>query len=240
MGIVNWLMHHNMRGIIKSLVEWAVYSYEPLRFQFKDMPDREIFGKMLDNRVSFPGGESQRETVLDRYGSSINGLCYYLGLNSPEMKGMMVLRCLQFVEYVDIELHKRGFNKPSDDIKRSYFKTLGIPGYFVLLNPFDSKATERVILANERVQAAGRIIKERKSKSSLSEGEVTHVTIDVVDGNGQVVDTRQATRIKPATLDSPAIWKSRELPVTPLGNSRDETKKEATVIDKIIQFIKNL
>jgi hypothetical protein len=43
------------------------------------------------------------------------------------MKGMMVSRCVQLTEYVDIELLKRGFQKPSDEIKQRYFKTLGLP-----------------------------------------------------------------------------------------------------------------
>jgi hypothetical protein len=43
------------------------------------------------------------------------------------MKGMMVSRCVQFTQYVDIELEKRGVTKPSDDIRRGYFQTLGLP-----------------------------------------------------------------------------------------------------------------
>jgi len=127
MGFINSLMHRNMKKEAGRRATWAADYYKKIRDQFPDVTEREVFGKMLDSRFKFPDGAKAREVVLDRYGSSLNGLCYYIGLNSPTMKGTMVLRCLQFVEYVDIELQKRGFDKPSDDVKRGYFKTLDLP-----------------------------------------------------------------------------------------------------------------
>ncbi len=82
---------------------------------------------MLDQKGKFPGREKARDIVLDRYGSSLNGLCYFLGLKSPLMKDMMISRCVQFTEYVDMELEKRGIGKLSDETKRKYFKTLKLP-----------------------------------------------------------------------------------------------------------------
>ena len=67
------------------------------------------------------------EDTLDKYASSLNRLCYYLGLNSPLMKDMMVSRCIQYTEYIDMELEKYGIHKPLDEVKRQYFKTLGLP-----------------------------------------------------------------------------------------------------------------
>lgn len=127
MGIINWLMHRRMKRHAEALVKWATESYEGVRAQHPELPERDVFRKMLDQRVRFPGGDKDRETVLEKYGSSLNGLCYYLGLNSQSMGGMMVSRCVQFTEYVDIELQKRGLNTPSDETKRRYFKTLGLP-----------------------------------------------------------------------------------------------------------------
>ena len=136
MGIINWLMHRNMRGQAEALAKWATESYQSVRTQNSDLSDRDVFGKMLDQRGRFSGGEKDREMVLDRYGSSLHGLCYYIGLNSQDMKRMMVSRCVQFTDYVDIELEKYGFKKPSDEIKRRYFKTLGLPANTVTsLNP---------------------------------------------------------------------------------------------------------
>jgi len=48
-------------------------------------------------------------------------------LNSQSMKGTMVSRCIQFTEYIDFELKNRGFEKPANDIKKRYFRTLGLP-----------------------------------------------------------------------------------------------------------------
>lgn len=127
MGIINSLMHHSMANEAKNLVIWATESYNSIHAQYPELSDREIFEKALEQRGVFPGGTKDRDIVLDRYGSSLNGLCYYLGLNSQKMKGTMVFRCVQFTEYIDLEIEKRGFKKPSDNIKRGYFKTLGLP-----------------------------------------------------------------------------------------------------------------
>lgn len=127
MGIINWLVHRSMKKWAEDIVVWATDSFQSLRNQYPDISDRDVFAMMLDQRGKFPGGDKDRDVVLDRYGSSLNGLCYFIGLNSRNMKGMMVSRCIQFTEYVDIALKKRGFSKPSDDTKRRYFKTLGLP-----------------------------------------------------------------------------------------------------------------
>ncbi len=127
MGIVNWLMHRNMKNAADALVTWATDAYRSVRTAQPHLPEREVFGHMLDQNGRFPDGDKARDTVLDRYGSSIHGLCYFLGLNTQPMKGMMVSRCVQFTEYVDLELQKRGFGMPADDVKRRYFKTLGLP-----------------------------------------------------------------------------------------------------------------
>lgn len=127
MGIINSLMHRNMRREAEALAKWATDSYQSVHAQNPDLVERDVFRKMLDQRVRFPGGETDREKVLDRYGSSLHGLCYYLGLNSQRMKGMMVSRCLQFTEYVDMELRKNGVEQISIETKRGYYKTLGLP-----------------------------------------------------------------------------------------------------------------
>lgn len=127
MGIVNWLVHRSITSAAEALVTWATDAYRSVRTAQPDLPEREVFGHMLDRRGRLPDGDKGRDTVLDRYGSSIHGLCYFLGLNAHPMKGMMVSRCLQFTEYVDLELRKRGFDGPADDVKRRYFRTLGLP-----------------------------------------------------------------------------------------------------------------
>lgn len=127
MELANQQMHYLMNNEAKSRATWAFELYQSFRAQYPELSDREVFGKMLDQRVKFPGGDKDREIVLDRYGSSLNGLCYYLGLNSTLMKDTMIFRCIQFTEYVDIELEKCGIKKPSDEIKRQYFKTLDLP-----------------------------------------------------------------------------------------------------------------
>jgi hypothetical protein len=127
MGIINWIMHRSMRKWAEALVKWATDTYRSLRAQNPDLSDREIFAMMLDERGRFPGGDKDRDVILDRYGSSLNGLCYFLGLNAQKMKGMMVLRCVQFTEYVDLALQSHGFHKPTDETRQRYFKTLGLP-----------------------------------------------------------------------------------------------------------------
>lgn len=127
MGILNSLMHRTMRKHAEDLAQWAGETYQLLRKEHPNVPERDIFAKMLDQRGRFPGGDKDRDIVVDRYGSSLNGLCYFLGLNSQQMKEMMVSRCVQYTEYVDIALQKKGFEKPTDETKRLYFKTLGLP-----------------------------------------------------------------------------------------------------------------
>jgi len=126
-GNINQVMHENMKREAKNLTSWAVKSYKKIHNQHPKSRDGEIFRKMLDSRVKFPGGKKDREIILDRYGTSLYGLCYYLGLNSELMKGMMINRCLQFTEYIDIELDKHGIEKLPDSQKIQYFKTLGLP-----------------------------------------------------------------------------------------------------------------
>jgi hypothetical protein len=116
-----------MKGEAEALTKWATEAYNSLRTQYPHLSEREVFGKMLDQRGKFGAGETIRTKFLDRYGTSLHGFCYFLGLNTQPMKGMMVSRCVQFTQYVDIELEKRGVTKPSDDIRRGYFQTLGLP-----------------------------------------------------------------------------------------------------------------
>lgn len=127
MELINQKMHSLMSDEAKFNVLWAFELYQSFHAQYPELSDREVYGKMLDQRVKFPGGDKDREIVLDRYGSSLNGLCYYLGLNSILMKDTMIFRCIQFTEYIDIELEKLGIKKPPDEIKRKYFKTLDLP-----------------------------------------------------------------------------------------------------------------
>lgn len=126
MGIINWLMHRSMKNHAESLVKWATESYQLIHKNQPDLSERDVLRNMLDQRIRFPGGNTDREIILDRYGSSLNGLCYYLGLNSQRMKGTMVFRCVQYTEYIDIALQKKGFKKPADEIKKRYFQTLGL------------------------------------------------------------------------------------------------------------------
>lgn len=65
MGIINWLMHRNMRGHAQSIAKWAVESFEALRAQNPDIAQRDIFAKMLDKHMKFPGGDKEREVFLD-------------------------------------------------------------------------------------------------------------------------------------------------------------------------------
>lgn len=161
-----------MRGQAKSLTKWATESYLSVHTQNSDFSDRDIFRKMLDQRGKFPGGEKDCEAILDRYGSSIHGLCYYIGLNSRHMKGMMVLRCVQFTDYVDIELEKHGFKKPSDEIKRCYFKTLGLPANTVTsLTPrkLPEDLLAQALFENAMLQAQNFVRRLRKDKQLCEE-----------------------------------------------------------------------
>lgn len=127
MGIINWLMHRGIQGRAQELAEWAMESYKSVRSANADASERDVFKKMLNQRVKFPGGEQDLEKVLDRWGSSLHGLCYYLGLHSQEMKGMMVSRCIQFTEYVDLSLKERGAKPLPPELKKEYFRILHFP-----------------------------------------------------------------------------------------------------------------
>jgi hypothetical protein len=127
MGLLNWFMHRSIRRSAEQLVAWASETYTVLHAQNPGMAEREVFGKLLEQRFRFPGGDRDSNSALDKFGSSMHGICYYAGLNTAQMKGMMVIRCVQFTEYVDIELKKRGFNPPPLGVKRDYFEVLGLP-----------------------------------------------------------------------------------------------------------------
>lgn len=116
-----------MKSEAKAVVDWTMQSFQLLKAQHADSVERDIFQKLLDLRGKFPRGDIDRDIVVDRYGTSINGICYYIGLNSGLMKKQMVSRGVQFTEYIDLELNRRGFEKPSNEIKKGYFKTLGLP-----------------------------------------------------------------------------------------------------------------
>ena len=120
-------MHRNMKSEANQLVLWATDTYKDLHAQYPAVSDQDIFKMVLDKRGRFADGEKGRDIIIDRYGSSIYGICYFLGLNSQLMKGTMVSRCIQFTEYIDIGLENNGFAKPSNDIKRGYFKFLKLP-----------------------------------------------------------------------------------------------------------------
>ena len=113
---------------------------------------KDIFKIAIDNKVKYKNGEKARDLIIDRYGSSLNGLCYFLGLNSASMKGSMIFRCVQFTEYVDLELESRGFKKPSSDIKRGYFKLLDLPENAVNENYLAAKKTNKY---NEEIPKTG-------------------------------------------------------------------------------------
>lgn len=121
-------MHRGMRSRARDLAQWGVPTFRTIKNKNPNLPDRSIYSQMLDQRVQFPGGEEAKGAVLDRYGSSLHGICYFLALNTGGMEGnTMVLRCLQFLQYLDRELKKAGAIEPAVDIRRDYFKKLALP-----------------------------------------------------------------------------------------------------------------
>lgn len=127
MRIINWLVHRNMRNAANELAKWAFELFQALRTAQPNIGERETFRQMLDQRGRFPGGDADREKVLDRYGSSIHGLCYFIGLNSSLMKDMMVSRCIQYTQYIDLALERYGVNPVSPALRREYFEKLRLP-----------------------------------------------------------------------------------------------------------------
>ncbi len=125
MGIVNWLVHRNMKRDAESLAKWAAAAYYQEVASKSCISDRERFGKMLVKRsINFKAGN---EKFLDTYGDSLYGFCYCIGLNGSLMSGMMISRCVQYTQYIDEELDKYGFKMPSNEIRRGYFRALGLP-----------------------------------------------------------------------------------------------------------------
>lgn len=116
-----------MRSRARDLAKWATSSYRLMQKENPAMTDREIFSKLLDQRVQFPAGQAAKDAVLDRYGSSIYGICYFLGLNTGGMESSMVLRCLQFLQYLTAAMQSAGAGPLSPDLKRDYFRKLDLP-----------------------------------------------------------------------------------------------------------------
>ena len=128
MGIINWMVQRNMESNASELAKWAATTYYQIVASKSCASEREIFRKMLEKRgVNFDAGSDIREKFLDRYGDSVHGFCYFLGLNSPLMKGMMVSRCVQYIQCMDKYLDKFGVNSPPNEVRSGYLKTLGIP-----------------------------------------------------------------------------------------------------------------
>jgi hypothetical protein len=124
MGIVNSMMHRRMRGLAKELATWAVNSSKALSQQYPTLSEREIRGKMLDQRCKYRDGNNSRERLLDRCGASLHTMCYCLGFN--EMTGAGAFRVAQLAQYIDIELDARGCGPTPIETKKSYFKAAGL------------------------------------------------------------------------------------------------------------------
>lgn len=125
MGLVNCMMHRNMQKVSEELATWAVETHRLVQSRNPGVSEAEVLGGMVDTRGQFGAGATAREKFLDTFGSSRHGLCYFLGLNKLQIR--MVSRSLQFIEYMDIALAKRGIVRPPDDLRRGYLKALGLP-----------------------------------------------------------------------------------------------------------------
>ncbi len=137
MGILNWMMHKNMRKVAEQCVKTAATTYSSLRVLNPNMSEQDLRAGVLDKLGNFPV-ESRRQYVLATYGTSLHGICYAMGL-ATFGGGLIVSRCVQFTQYVDIEFERyndmefgrAGFLPPATEMKRGYFKALKLPEYAV-------------------------------------------------------------------------------------------------------------
>jgi len=126
MGLSNFLIQRAMKKDARLLAEWAAELYQTLKVHNPNDTDEEIFGEMLGERMHFRDEDDEKRTKA-RFCSTIEGVCYYLGMEFGVLRGAPIFRCVQFTQYVDEELYNRGFNKQSIETKRRLFKELGLP-----------------------------------------------------------------------------------------------------------------
>jgi hypothetical protein len=133
MGVLNWMMHRTMKSRAEEVVKSATTTYSALRAQNLHLAESELRARVLDALVVVESGK--RQHVLDTYGTSLHGIGYFMGIYTPPIRGMIVSRCIQFTQYVDLffescvdtEFGRAGFTPPSREMKRGYFKALGFP-----------------------------------------------------------------------------------------------------------------
>jgi len=127
----NWLVQNRLQKEAKKVVAWVSQNYPLVKAKNPTESDSDIFYRMIHLYSQQAGGNLSKASekwmgMAKQCCSSIEGLCYLIGVEGNVLRGQLVLRCLQFTYYADNELYAKGFQPQSKETKETVLKALGL------------------------------------------------------------------------------------------------------------------
>jgi hypothetical protein len=91
-----------------------------------NMLDKELFYSVVCDILGMKDVQftDEQRQAIQIYCLSIEGVCYFLGLEIGFLSGSMILRSAQFTAMVDKYLYSHGIKPCSSEVKLSYYKKL--------------------------------------------------------------------------------------------------------------------
>ena len=127
MGLNNFIVQKAMKHEAKRIATLVAESYPVIKAQNPNFSDLDVSIAMLcGGKHEFSKlSEASRKKVTECC-QSIQGACYFAGIELGKIKGFMVFRCLQFTQYMDRELEMKGFKSQSLESKKQALKALDL------------------------------------------------------------------------------------------------------------------
>jgi len=127
----NWLVQNRLQKEAKKVVAWVFQNHPLVKAKNPTESDSDIYFQMIHLYSQQAGGDLSKASekwlgMAKQCCSSMEGLCYLIGVEGNVLRGQLFLRCVQFTYYVDNEFHARNFKLQSKETKEMVLKALGI------------------------------------------------------------------------------------------------------------------
>lgn len=118
--MIQAIMLKRMDKEAEKITYQIITKYKEIKISGTELDDEIILFRTLISYLGIPENKIGTESVqgLKKYCTSIENVCYAVGLNSTLMQNTIILRCAQFLAMIDRKLHSNGIPPCSDAKKR--------------------------------------------------------------------------------------------------------------------------
>jgi len=112
-----WLMQRRMLKEARRIANEVTKEYAKSKSKYPNAPEKQVIMRIAsDDEYLSQIHESSRERI-EVCCETIQGLCYMMALDFGRLKGLINIRSLQFIRYMDKALELQGFPHQSKEQK---------------------------------------------------------------------------------------------------------------------------